>query len=82
MVGAVVAVEVVDVEVVDVEVVDVEVVEVVDNEVVETDVVTYPSFAAFVENIPISETWFGVLQFGVLQYSAHSDPDKGVPIGM
>ena len=59
MVGAVVAVEVVEVEVVDVdevEVVDVDVVEVVDIEEVETDVVTYPNFAAFVENIPISET--------------------------
>jgi hypothetical protein len=59
VVGAVVAVEVVEVEVVDVdevEVVDVDVVEVVDIEEVETDVVTYPNFAAFVENIPISET--------------------------
>ena len=59
VVGAVVAVEEVDVEVVEVdevEVVDVDVVEVVDIEEVETDVVTYPNFAAFVENIPISET--------------------------
>ena len=69
VVGAVVVVEVVEVEVV-----DVDVVEVVDIEEVETDVVTYPNFAAFVENIPISETWSGVLQFGVLQYSAHNDP--------
>ena len=51
MVGAGVVIEVVEVEVV-----DVDVVEVVDIEEVETDVVTYPNFAAFVENIPISET--------------------------